>query len=682
MKRRLRTLWTSRRIEAAALVGGSFGLVDGLRAIDGMSTIPLPLRSLLTVALAIGLPGALAAAGLPVLWAFLGGRYGLPAGEAALEESGRSRLALALGLVTGWLFASAAGVLVLHGMRLALSASGSAFHVLRVLLALAIVLGAVAIGRRLLERPMSHGARRLAVGVVMASLAMSVSAIVAAHRPGLPARIDSGNSQSLRPAAWTSKPPPNVLFIVLDTTRADHLSAYGYPLPTSPYLEQLAREGTLYEHAIAPAPWTLPSHASMFTGLLPSTHQADEEHRWLAPEFTTLAERLLDSGYETVGFSSNEVVGRIYNLQQGFQHFYEIGRDMAQPPPDPIEDLTMIRLARRFVPGQIRTDKGAVEVDEYSHLWLDEWQKRPDRRPFFAYVNFLEAHLPYRPPPEYQKRFLDGPIHELIRPLTSAEFNHGAIYRLIGYKDLIGPSDYEQLRALYDASLAYQDDQLRILVEDLRSRGLLDDTLVIVVGDHGENLGEHGGLLGHAFSMHQTLLHVPLVIRHPAAFPAGLRHSGLVAIASLFATVLEAAGVKPDPAWPPAVGPLPRRLEGGAGSVVSEYDTPVFELYNLAEEARGVDIGPMLVRKRSIQDLAWKVVEPSIGTAELYHLANDPEELLTLAPSAEPIESARLLTSLHERLAAVPHPILAPVTKEAAIDPETVQSLKALGYMR
>ena len=169
---------------------------------------------------------------------------------------------------------------------------------------------------------------------------------------------------------------------------------------------------------------------------------------------------------------------------------------------------------------------------------------------------------------------------------------------------------------------------------------------------------------------------------HPAAFPAGLRHSGLVAITSLFATVLETAGVKPDPAWPPAVGPLPRHLDGTADSVVSEYDTPVFELYNLAEEARGVDIGPMLVRKRSIQDLAWKVVEPSIGTAELYHLGNDPEELLMLAPSAGPIESARLLTSLHEQLAAVPHPILAPVTKEAAIDPETVQSLKALGYMR
>jgi arylsulfatase A-like enzyme len=234
---------------------------------------------------------------------------------------------------------------------------------------------------------------------------------------------------------------------------------------------------------------------------------------------------------------------------------------------------------------------------------------------------------------------------------------------------------------MYDASIAYQDQRLGELIDGLRRRRLLDDTAVIIVSDHGENLGDHGGLLGHALSIHQTLIHVPLVIRYPPVFPPGARNHSVVSIAALFQTVLSLAGAQPDPAWPPNVGPLPTGVEPMQGHALSEYATPVWELYSLAVEARGVDIGPMLVRKRSIQNTDWKVIEPSPGSPSLYHLADDPDELSPMDATLEP-EGRELLSRLATELDGLPRPELQPLDAPPSLDEATRAALKALCYMQ
>src|SRR5262249_30769385 len=171
---------------------------------------------------------------------------------------------------------------------------------------------------RLLRAETARRPRRVALVVGGASLLLwggMLARDLAAVEPPPPASL-----------ADLAAPPgaPNVVLVVLDTTRADHLSAYGYPRPTAPFLEALASESTLYETAESPAPWTLPSHASLFTGLLPSAHGATAEHQWLREKFLTLAELLRRHGYVTAGFSNNPTVSHASNLDQGFEHFANV----------------------------------------------------------------------------------------------------------------------------------------------------------------------------------------------------------------------------------------------------------------------------------------------------------------------------------------------------------------------
>ncbi len=402
----------------------------------------------------------------------------------------------------------------------------------------------------------------------------------------------------------------------------------------------------------------------------------------LRDDFTTVAEILLGHGYETVGFSSNSVVGRSHNLQQGFQNFYEVTGDFLHKPVTPFQELLPVQVIDRFVCSVGWRDKGAEKANRLADRWLDQWEKSNNRRPFFAFVNYLEAHLPYRPPARLRSKFDRTEQRPEIFPLVSfMKFSHGDTYRLIGYRSLLTDEDYRQLGAMYDASLAYQDERLGELIESIRRRGLLDQTVVIVVSDHGENLGDHDGLLGHAFSVHQTLVHVPLVVRFPEVFEPGSRYRGVVSIASLFPTILDFARAAPDPAWPPNVGPLPALGEADSGLAISEYSVPVWELYNLAVESRGVDIGPMIVRKQAIQGQDWKLERDSAGSSTLYHLAEDPNESIPLDPRQHE-EGRRLLSLLEQRLDALARPALAPIDAKPQLDQTTREALRSLGYVQ
>lgn len=328
----------------------------------------------------------------------------------------------------------------------------------------------------------------------------------------------------------------SVVLVVLDTVRADHLTPYGYAKETTPRLLQFAQEGLLFERARSAAPWTLPSHASIFTGKLPSQHGCDWEHRWLADGQETIAEVLSKAGFETFGVTTNVNASSIYNLHQGFGRFVE---------------TWSLREKRRGL------DDSAIANQEI-RAWFDS--RRDPEKPFFLFVNYADAHLPYTPPPPLDRMF--GEPSARARALAArGDLLHGVLSGEVK----LAADDVAGLTALYDGELRKVDGLFGDLLDELERRGLRDDTLVIVVADHGELLGEEG-LVDHQLRLREELLHVPLLIRWPRMVrPARIPEPvSLTAIKPWLDTI---AGGR-VPAWSPAPDRAPDVID-------SEYARPV-----------------------------------------------------------------------------------------------------------
>ncbi len=335
---------------------------------------------------------------------------------------------------------------------------------------------------------------------------------------------------------------PNVLLIVLDTVRADRLSLYGYGRVTSPALERVGSRGIRFDRARAAAPWTLASHATLFTGRW--SHELAVG--WMHPlrgDVPTLAEFLGDRGYATAGFVGNTLYCSYDSgLDRGFTHYadYVFG-EFATVRTSQVVDLalkTFGQIGRGWMLRQllIGDRKDAAIINREFLDWLST--RREPRRPFFAFLNYVDAHAPYVLPPGVVYRFGVG-------PRTEADF----LFLLEGWlefdKQRISASGLALARDSYDNCLAYLDDRLGELFDELRHRGLLDQTLVIVTADHGEGLGEHG-LFDHGESLYRTEIRVPLVIVPPAGHRSPAVVGEAVSLRDLPATIAEfvAPGVK------------------------------------------------------------------------------------------------------------------------------------------
>jgi arylsulfatase A-like enzyme len=341
------------------------------------------------------------------------------------------------------------------------------------------------------------------------------------------------------PAALASPPPaakgvarhPNVVLVTLDTVSAAHLSLYGYPRPTTPYLQELAKDSTVFERAVAPTSWTLPSHASMFTGRYPHELSAS----WDAPlddRWPTLAEVLGDSGYRTAGFVANTIYCSYeHGLDRGFQRFDDF---TVTPGQFVVSSAFGRKLSTR---GRIRRAIGFYDVPgrktaaQVNGEFLS-WVGRNASTPFFAWLNYYDAHEPYLPPDPFRSRFERGHARQLRcleHRLGSAERNTACTTSV---DEVLAEVD------AYDAAIALLDAQLRDLVTQLRTRGLLENTLLIVTADHGEEFGEHG-LFSHGNSLYMPVIGVPLLIRYPHSVPVGRRISEVVSIRHMAATILD-----------------------------------------------------------------------------------------------------------------------------------------------
>jgi arylsulfatase A-like enzyme len=420
---------------------------------------------------------------------------------------------------------------------------------------------------------------------------------------------------------------PNILLIVLDTARADRFPFGGYARPTAPALAALAAEGAVYERACSAGPWTVPSHGSLFTGLYPSQHGADSGHLRLDDEQVTLAERLRDAGYRTLGYTENPWIGKAHNFQQGFQHYEEIWRQ---------------------VTGTGGEDMGAARVNQRVAEWLDWRAGNPEaqRQPFFMFINYFEPHLPYNPPEPERSRFLTEPVDRVAVERLRRLMNPHDLKYILGLASL-APDERRILSDLYDGEIAYVDRRAGEVVDQLRRRGILDRTVVVVTSDHGESIGEHG-LIDHKLNIFEEVLRIPLVLRYPPAIRAGQRIQAPVLLQDLFPTLLGLAGIEAGTprGWPRDAVPLPGvagagqerpRDAGGPGAegvaepLVAEYARPSEFLVVIQEALPGAGVG--LWNRAQV---AWRVGSEKLhwssdGRHRLFDLSFDPGETRDLA---------------------------------------------------
>jgi len=418
---------------------------------------------------------------------------------------------------------------------------------------------------------------------------------------------------------------PNVLLLVLDTVRAKSLSLYGYERPTTPNLDRLAARGTVFERAFSTSPWTLPSHGSMFTGRLP--HELSGA--WITPidaTHPTLAEVLGGQGYVSAGFVANTTYcSAEFGLSRGFIHYEDHSTSLTKALAGTSFGSTfvhLLQLKKHFATHDNFDLKSAEQVNGDFLGWLANYD---EDRPFFVFLNYYDAHAPYFSPDEFARKF-------------SATRTGADIWarRL----DAWAPEEIPALNDAYDASIAYLDHHLGRLFDELERRGTLENTVIIVTSDHGEQFGEHG-LLEHANSLYLPLLHVPLFIVYPPAVPAGRRTDAYVSLRDLPATVMDLTG-QPDPVgfpghslaahWPDSLASSP-----GAGAILLAEVQRAYDAYPDSYPAR---IGSM---KSVIFNGMHYIKNYGDGREELYNLEQDFEEASDL------VETERLLLEAYRR---------------------------------
>lgn len=372
---------------------------------------------------------------------------------------------------------------------------------------------------------------------------------------------------------------PSFLLVVLDAVRASSLGVYGYERPTSPSLDRLAARGVLFERAFSTAPWTLPSHGSMFTGRWPRELDTGWR-RGLPDSIPVLAEFMRSNSYRTGGFTGNLLyTTEASGLSRGFMRYESFPNSVKQFLLAPsLAQLAWQRHLHFRSARRLSDRKPASAVADGFLDWVGN-----DKSPFLAFLNLYDAHEPYQPPPAWRNRF------------------QSANTRI----------------DLYDASVAAQDSVLGALLDSLDARGLLDQTIVLVTADHGELHGEHG-IRGHGNSLFAAELHVPLVIAGPG-IPAGRRIKATVSLRDAAATVVHLANLTAAPFPGEAIS---RLWDDTAQSAATS------PAYSEVEPAPGVDPGSPLAGGplRSLVSGPYRAVEHVNGRMELYDLEADPGE--------------------------------------------------------
>jgi arylsulfatase A-like enzyme len=434
------------------------------------------------------------------------------------------------------------------------------------------------------------------------------------------------------------KRDPNVLILVIDALRPDHLGCYGYELPTSPTIDALARRGVLFTDATSLSSYTRAAVPSIFASVHPGAHgtlNQGKEVEKLSDEYKTLAETLKERGYVTAAFAPNPSLNRAFNFNQGFDLYdddFQIG----------------VRGAQDF--------ETASKINERTLAWL-----RANReKSFFAYLHYRDVHAPYVPPPPYDRMF-DRPR----RPLSDFEYKSQP-------PDLRRPHRYRDLDSYverYDGEIRYTDDHLARFLETLSKEGFLDDTVIFLTADHGESFLEHRSWT-HGTGLYEELTRVPLLLVLPGEKHKGRRVTAPVQTTDIYPSVLELLGVE-----------IPSQLQGRSlfDAIEGKADPkrPVFSEALVSKRHRPWGFGELV----AVRSGGWKLIYNRWSrSGELYHLAQDPGETQDLV-DRQPERARdllRMIAAQDRENAKRSHRVKG--TEELPED--VVEGLKSLGYVR
>ena len=453
------------------------------------------------------------------------------------------------------------------------------------------------------------------------------------------------------PVLWQKKERPNVIVYVIDCLRADHVGAYGYKRPTTPHIDNFAKDGALFLNAYSQATWTRSSVTSLMTSQYLSTHKVDWAGKKLSDSVDTIADVMRGQGYRTVIITDNENAGVEPNLDQGFEQV--------------------------FLKGSSEDDNRVSKNISTITNWLKS-NATDDHRNFFMYIQTLELHSPYLPPQPYDK---------LYDPDYKGVVSEG---RRFDIKELrrLSQRDIDHLIALYDGLLNFADKRFNSLIETLKAIGVYDNTIIIVTSDHGEAFNEHG-LWMHGIDPYQQVIRVPLIIRFPSLVPAGRVVDENVQLIDIAPTILHMIGLQPEDDFQ-GLSLLPlikkqnidmyknRTVFTESKSKVALIDGKYKFIMNrpVNRDASGIE----RIFRNYVLDYIdfWK-------THKLFDLGNDPAEKYNIA-GREPSKSKVYKKSVVQWLEAQDRSGLTERDSEPRdiqkIDPKVQEELEALGYVQ
>jgi arylsulfatase A-like enzyme len=489
-------------------------------------------------------------------------------------------------------------------------------------------------------------------GVTLRGRALTRPAVAAAL-VGVLAAVWTGGARSM-PAAPSQTPPaaghaaagaPNVILIGVDTLRADHLSSYGYTANATPRIDALAADGVRYAKAFAQASWTRPSFATIFSGLYPSSHGAVHKADALPSGVETVAEALAAAGYTTAGIANNANISPAFNFGQGFQEYRYLAPDLFFFAPEAAAQLTLyggLRLVReRFVARSVDVRNyyaPAETVTADALAWLDGASAK--QRPFFLFLHYMDPHDPY-----------------FVHPFNGE-----------GYARVANPNPQpavaDMYRRLYDGEITYLDEQLGVLIDGLRQRGLYDGTLIVLTGDHGEEFQEHGGWW-HGTTLYDEQTHVPLIMKPPLGGAHGRVVDDLAMSLDIAPTILTAAGTR-----------VPTVMQGHA-LPLDDGAVPTHDRVFAEEDLEGNVL-------QAVRTPDWKLITANPGNPrglrpeELYDVGKDAREQHDLATS-DPSQLETMRAALGR--ATIEARAHAGAAQQTDVDSVTQERLRALGYV-
>jgi arylsulfatase A-like enzyme len=479
---------------------------------------------------------------------------------------------------------------------------------------------------------------------------------------------------------------PDIVVIIYDAVRADVLAdPSGLPPAWCPNLQALGKSSVVFRNAVAPAPWTLPSHASLFTGLTPLEHGASEETPLLRSELTTLAEDLKARGYHTAAVVANPWLGSERGFDQGFDSYLQLWDFTSQLQPLFFRFTGRFEARHWLTTEDPRFDKGARLAGVLSRRIV---AGLPPSVPLFLFVNLVDAHPPYHPPQPYQRLQMPS---EVDQGLVVPEAISQDWVRIFTGEASLTPVDRSVLRSLNIGEVAYMDEFLGKLLRSMQEAGRFENSLFAVTSDHGAAMGE-GRRLGSGFDLREEMLRIPMIVHFPAGQQGGGVRDDLVFLQDLHPTILQLAGARgsanaaeaKDSPLDPA-----RSLLGGIARTdgVAAYARPVNMLKNLWEQAPKFDASFLDRRMLALRGKRWKYVWTSPGLEQLFDLEGKGEaaDLAAAMPDVLNDERAALAQALGAAPAEAWSKSLAAARRgtfsSGKTDEEARKVLQSLGYV-